>query len=50
MPGISQTTQSKNIFFTDLFDHSSLDSLLDPGQYPEDDLGKQSGTEGVSIS
>eukprot|EP00090_Calanus_glacialis_P001956 TRINITY_DN11459_c0_g1_i1.p1 TRINITY_DN11459_c0_g1~~TRINITY_DN11459_c0_g1_i1.p1 ORF type:complete len:1431 (-),score=227.73 TRINITY_DN11459_c0_g1_i1:552-4844(-) len=32
-----------------LFDHSSLDSLLDPA-YPEDDLARQSGTEGVSLT
>ena len=35
-----------------MFDHSSLDSLLDPA-YPEDDLARQSGTEaggGVSLT
>ena len=33
-----------------LFDHSSLDSLLDPA-YPEDDLARQSATEGgVSLT
>lgn len=32
-----------------MFDHSSLDSLLDP-PYPEDDLARQSGTEGVSLT
>merc|ERR1719414_1489404 len=33
-----------------LYDHSSLDSLLDP-PYPEDDLARQSGTEGgVSLT
>lgn len=42
-------------YFTDvagsgLFDHSSLDSLLDPA-YPEDDLARQSATEGgVSLT
>ena len=32
------------------FDHSSLDSLLDPAFPPEDDLARQSGTEGVSLT
>ena len=36
--------------FPGMFDHSSLDSLLDPA-YPEDDLARQSGTEGgVSLT
>ena len=32
------------------FDHSSLDSLLDPAFPPEDDLARQSGTEGLSLT
>jgi hypothetical protein len=49
-----QVVQCKILFYNfsvarPFSDHSSLDSLLDPA-YPEDDLARQSGAEGLSLT